>query len=900
MAKPFLALRGIQPFASTISLAALLFLSMSNLARSETIYIGPGEALTRIQAAIDAASDGDLIIVRDGTYTGSGNRDVTFRGKAVHLKSQNGPSKCIIDPQRTWRAFYFGDGEGRDSIVDGFTMTDGCGNSGGGGAILVDSGCSPTIMKNWFIGNAAAPTGGNHGGAIRANSNALIINNIFVNNIAAYGGAIAGSTSGGPTVINNTIVNNSASWWGGGLFRVKNVRNCIIRGNAAGRVGPQIYEEGTLTYSNVEGGHTGTGNVDVDPLFASPGALDYHLKSQHGRWDPDANIGAGGWVTDAVSSPCLDAGDPADDCFGEPEPNGGRIEMGVYGNTSQASKSPGRTLSVQSSPAGITVAGTKPGITNFTATCYEGQVVNLTAPVTATVGGARYSFARWQLDGSDQPDGQLTVQTVMTAAHVAKAVYAVQTFTLTVDSAPSGCIQITGSKPGMTRYSAACSEQQPVNLLAPDSAIVEGKHYSFLHWTVDGQPVAPGTSLAIVMDSNHTVVAQYQIRTYTLTVQSSPVPGMSITGDKPGTTNYTEICDDHDLVTLVAPAVRPEGYVRYEFSHWTINGTPMPAGQASVQITMDQPVTAVAVYTRIAPEAILKGPVERGEPSPLSGGGTFTVDVCLKNVYGLFIMQAGLKITDSEGHDAGFTISTANGTFGGLAIDFNAAAWPDSYPYAIPGGFAVAALGDPVDFVAETRLFTVTYDYGPAAIGTYAITLNSSITTLYDGACQIVATDAVPGSVTIIQKQVLTVQSTPVPGISLTGTRPGTTSYTAACSDQEAVSLSAPTLATVSGVEYTFLRWTLDGVEQAYGDRNLQVTMDGPRTATAVYRLAGDVNGDCRVNILDLLTTRSRLWLNPENPKNLDAIRQADVNGDGTVSILDLIFTRNRLGANCP
>ena len=44
-----------------------------------------------IQAALDASWDGDTIIVRDGTYTGAGNRDIDFNGKAVHLRSENGP-----------------------------------------------------------------------------------------------------------------------------------------------------------------------------------------------------------------------------------------------------------------------------------------------------------------------------------------------------------------------------------------------------------------------------------------------------------------------------------------------------------------------------------------------------------------------------------------------------------------------------------------------------------------------------------------------------------------------------------------------------------------------------------------------------------------------------------------
>jgi len=151
-----------------------------------------------------------------------------------------------------------------------------------------------------------------------------------------------------------------------------------------------------------------------------------------------------------------------------------------------------------------------------------------------------------------------------------------------------------------------------------------------------------------------------------------------------------------------------------------------------------------------------------------------------------------------------------------------------------------------------------------------------------------------------LQTYTLTVQSSPAPGITISGDMPGTTNYTATCDDQQVVNLAAPATATVSGAEYGFLRWSLDGVDQEYGERNLQVLMDANHTAVSQWRLAGDVDGDCRVNVLDLITARNRLLLSPEDPANIDAIRQADVNGDGTVSILDMIFTRNRLGANCP
>ncbi|GAH63521.1 unnamed protein product, partial [marine sediment metagenome] len=86
----------------------------------------------------------------------------------------------------------------------------------------------------------------------------------------------------------------------------------------------------------------GEGNINEDPLFADPDIWvpDYHLKSIAGRWDPQDPMNQQGWVFDNVHSPCIDGGDPSSAYLLEPAPNGSRINMGAYGNTRQASKSP--------------------------------------------------------------------------------------------------------------------------------------------------------------------------------------------------------------------------------------------------------------------------------------------------------------------------------------------------------------------------------------------------------------------------------------------------------------------------------------------------------------------------------------------------------------------------------
>ena len=85
--------------------------------------------------------------------------------------------------------------------------------------------------------------------------------------------------------------------------------------------------------SYIGGASAGSGDISVDPLIYNYTNNDFHLKSECGRWNGI------GWTTDAVTSPCIDAGDPTSEYGNEPSPNGNRINIGAYGNTIEASKS---------------------------------------------------------------------------------------------------------------------------------------------------------------------------------------------------------------------------------------------------------------------------------------------------------------------------------------------------------------------------------------------------------------------------------------------------------------------------------------------------------------------------------------------------------------------------------
>jgi len=89
-----------------------------------------------------------------------------------------------------------------------------------------------------------------------------------------------------------------------------------------------------------------------------------------------------------------------------------------------------------------------------------------------------------------------------------------------------------------------------------------------------------------------------------------------------------------------------------------------------------------------------------------------------------------------------------------------------------------------------------------------------------------------------IVQRTLTVESTPDAGVEITGGQPGITNYAATCDDEEIVSLTAPAQATFVSEDYVFVRWVVDGADQAEGEGTLTLTMSADRTARAVYQLA--------------------------------------------------------------
>ncbi|MCP4710878.1 MAG: DUF1565 domain-containing protein, partial [Planctomycetes bacterium] len=168
--------------------------------------------------AIDASFDGDTVLVADDIYTGTGNRDLDFMRKAILLQSENGPAGCIIDCQGAGRGFDFHSGEGKHSVLDGFTITNGLGDSGGGIACYSSS---PTIRNCIISNNEAQDDGG--GMYCYSNASPLLLNCIFTGNTAhSFGGGIHNYFWAAPTVTRCIFIDNSADTGGGGMYNRSN------------------------------------------------------------------------------------------------------------------------------------------------------------------------------------------------------------------------------------------------------------------------------------------------------------------------------------------------------------------------------------------------------------------------------------------------------------------------------------------------------------------------------------------------------------------------------------------------------------------------------------------------------------------------------------------------------
>jgi hypothetical protein len=291
-----------------------------------------------LQKAVNAIKDiSTTVIVHEGVYTES----VDFKGKKVTVLAQ-----WLVDSKVAGASIVQGldgapgvsctAGEKADCLLQGLTIMGGANAPAvwcNGGSprlahcLVVGTGYTGVLCQNSAASLVNCTIAGNLGPGLDSQDSHIVMTNCIVWDNTPVGIATTSGTA--PSVTYSDVQ--------GGIAGSGNVDvNATTSGTAP-----------SVTYSDVQGGIAGSGNMDVNPSFADPGYWndpnagdfyvpgDYHLRSTTGRFWPVFKM----WVSDKVDSPCIDAGDPATDATAEPKPNGGLVNMGAYGGTSQASKS---------------------------------------------------------------------------------------------------------------------------------------------------------------------------------------------------------------------------------------------------------------------------------------------------------------------------------------------------------------------------------------------------------------------------------------------------------------------------------------------------------------------------------------------------------------------------------
>jgi len=188
-----------------------------------------------------------------------------------------------------------------------------------GGGIYNAYNSNPTIINSTFIGNQATKGSG----VYNYNSNPILTNCIFIGNHASSNGGGVFNENSSPTIINCTFSKNAAQNGGGGIYNIgysnPDITNCILWADTAFS-GSEILNPGTgtpsVSYSDVQGGYPGTGNINSDPFFID-------------QTNNDLRLSAGSPAIDAGNNSSLPS-DITTDLDGNPRIVNGTVDMGAY------------------------------------------------------------------------------------------------------------------------------------------------------------------------------------------------------------------------------------------------------------------------------------------------------------------------------------------------------------------------------------------------------------------------------------------------------------------------------------------------------------------------------------------------------------------------------------------
>jgi len=188
------------------------FASIGPLLLFTTVMIVPSEGsgnvihvpgtYPTIQAGINASQNGDTVLVAPGTYTGPGNRNLSFGGRSILLTSAAGPSLTTINCQELGRALFLHENEDTNAVVRGFTLARGA--SGSPGSLVLVSGGSSPVIRDCVIERSRGVAG-----IVRVESGSprLVSCTVEEDTVVTVGAAIV-LVGGSPRIISCVIHHN--------------------------------------------------------------------------------------------------------------------------------------------------------------------------------------------------------------------------------------------------------------------------------------------------------------------------------------------------------------------------------------------------------------------------------------------------------------------------------------------------------------------------------------------------------------------------------------------------------------------------------------------------------------------------------------------------------------------
>ncbi len=267
-------------------------------------YSSAANAATDIQNAINAAEDGDTVLVDDGVYFPPNQLVLT---NDIILRSVNGPYKTTIDGSNSHAVVSISEAE---AILEGFTITHGDGFWGGGVYVFRTGTVDRCILSE----NKAV-----NGGGIFLNEGGLVKNSLIMNNsVSSKGGGLDFRLGG--KAVNCTIVSNSTIYNYGGFYCTKgSLANCIIWDNylngKTNNYGFSDFHGGTSEFCSTFPIMNGVGQIGTPPEFMDSASGSYFLKSD---------------------SPCVNSGTNFPgmtnwfDLAGNPRILDGNVDMGCF------------------------------------------------------------------------------------------------------------------------------------------------------------------------------------------------------------------------------------------------------------------------------------------------------------------------------------------------------------------------------------------------------------------------------------------------------------------------------------------------------------------------------------------------------------------------------------------